>query len=502
MKLVNKACILLMLLLLAKTSLANEQNNDRQLISIQATRYDISFQNISKHSLRVIVRDRNTYKSQFFLLNPGQTSNFTGNFDKQRLLDLEVMSVYDLLTFQEDIKRFSEKILFKNKHNPTKTLQIKRSDWYQFVTNYVDHKDVSAYLEDFDFAQPTIRDRTAKELASDIAGKITKDRAIISDNGNGYFAGTGLSASKAAVAVVLELAYNAAEFGYKKQIPYLRSMLEWLSDKRFIQSNRDLIFHKADGLDLRTSTPTFSISFSPIFFTQNLNDSWLAPNEVGFEPNRVIGNGWFNNTLQLQGTVMVSPEFNILPNIAYSRIYASLIYQRISYELNPGGVYELSTDYLRTVIPTPDTTYAISDLDGVALRTTGLGLSMSVRTMIKDLVFIDIEGGFLNKRTRFDFSQGEAHFLDVPEVAQITYDNRRVLENYLSAFGKIKAGVGYNTQKSTGIYIYGGFGAFQNEMVRNEDYKLYLRRENSSDLVPTTSKSWLLSVDFGIEVMF
>lgn len=505
MKLVNKALILLVILLSSmETSLANELNNKRELISIEATRYEIRFQNISKHSLRVIVRDRETLKSQFFLINPGQISQFRGNFDKQRLLDLEVMSVYDFQTFRDDLKRLNQKILLRNKNNPTKTLQIKRADWYTFANNFINHKDVSNYVEEFDFTQLTIKELDGKELASTIANKVSKDRTIISENERtGYFAGSSISTSKAAVAVVLSMAYQAAEFGFKDQIPYLRSMLEWLSDKRFIQSNRDLVFHKADGLDLRTTTPMFSVSFSPIYFIQNLNDSWLAPTELGFDPDKVIGQGFFNNTLQFQVSGMISPEFEVIPNLAYARLYGSLIYQRLSYELNSLAVYDLSSNYLATVTNPPAETYTISSLDDIALQTTGLGVSASLRTMFKDFIFIDLEGGFLSRSGRLNFGQEEGHFNDEPDVLQITYDGRKVTEGSPSAFGKIKAGLGYNTQKGAGIYISAGFGAFQSNITPNDDYQIYLRTsQNTIDQLPILSKSWMLSMNFGVEVMF
>ena len=501
MKFVSKVIVLLALLLSVETSLANELN---KLISIQATRYEINFQNISKHTLRVIVRDRTTYKSQYFIVHPGQTNEFKGNFDKQKLLDLEVMCVYDLQTFREDISRLQEKIIFKNNDSPTNVLQLKRSEWFQFVDDFVKSRNVGDYLEDYDYEQATIGEKTVKELASDIASKISKDRTLLSTQGSSnFFAGVGISTSRAAVAVAMELAHNASDYNFVDQVSYLKSSLEWLSNKRFIQSNRDLVYNIADGLDLRTSTPRFVVSFSPIVFTGRLNDSWLPPDEVGFDAEKVIGNGWFNNTLAFQVSGMVTPEFNLINNIAYSRVYGSFTYEKISYELNPLGSYYLSSDYLSTVndlLPS----YRISDVSNVNLETRNISMSGVFKTIIKDLVFIDVEAGIMRRNANFDFGLGNEHFAGDPEIINLTYEpSTKVFDKSTLAFGKLRAGIGYNTQKGKGVYISTGLRTFQSTVKPNENYKIFQRTSTDIFSVPTEpSKSWLVSLDFGIDVMF
>ncbi len=504
MKFVSKIIILLALLLSVETSLANELNK-LKLISIQATRYEISFQNISKHTLRVIVRDRTTYKSQYFIVNPGQTNEFKGNFDKQKLLDLEVMCVYDIQTFREDISRFQEKILVKNNTSPTKTLEIKRSEWFNFVDDFVNSKNVDDYLQDYDYEQLTIDEKTIRELASEIASKISKDRTLLSTQGSSnFFASTSPSTSKNAVAVVMELAKNASDYNFVSQVSYLKNSLEWLSNKRFIQSNRDLVYNTADGLDLRTSTPRFVVSFSPIVFTGRLNDSWLPPNEFGFDADKVIGNGWFNNTLSLQVSGMLTPEFNLINNIAYSRVYGSFTYEKISYQLNQSAVYQLSSDFLSTINPDPAPFYTIVDIRNINLEIRNTALSAVFKTIIKDLVFVDIEGGIMRRSGHFDFGLGNEHFADDPEVIQLDYESStKVLDKSTVAFGKIRAGIGYNTQKGKGVYVSAGLRAFQSTIKPNENYKMYQRTIDETFPVPTeANKPWLVSLDFGIDVMF
>jgi hypothetical protein len=504
MKLASKVIILLAILLSVNTSQANELNK-LKLISIQATRYEISFQNISKHTLRVIVRDRTSYKSEYFLINPGEVSYFKGSFDKQKLLDLEVMCVYDIHTFREDISRFQEKVILKNTDSPNKVLQIKRSEWYKFVDDFVQNRNISDFIEAYDVEQLTIHEKTVQELASDIAGKISKDKTLLSTQGSSdFFASAGLSNAKAAVAVVLELAHNAAAYNYKDQIPYLKNTLEWLSDKRFIQSNRDLIYNIADGLDLRTSTPRFVASFSPIVFTGRINDSWLPPNEVGFDGDKVIGSGWFNNTLALQAGGTITPEFSVINHFAYSRLYASLIYEKISYELNPNAVYQLSSDYLVTSNPTPAFAYTIADVSNIFLETKNIGMSATFKTVVKDLFFIDVEAGLLQRRGNFDFALGKEHFVGDQEVLNLIYEpSTKVLNKSILGFGKLKAGIGYNTQKGKGIYITTGLRAFQSNIEPNDNYKIYLRTVQETLLVPTTPNTpWLISLDFGVDVMF
>lgn len=504
MKLVSKVILILAILLSVESSQATELNKAK-LISIQATRYEISFQNISKHTLRVIVRDRTTYKSEYFMINPGHTSSFKGNFDKQKLLDLELMCIYDIQTFRKDISRFQEKILLKNNSSPTKVLQLKRSEWFKFVGDFVNNKDVGDYLEDYDYEQLTIDGKNVKELASDIASKISKDRTLLSTQGSSdYFAGVGISTSKAAVAVVMELAHNAADFGFVDQVSYLRETLEWLSNKRFIQSNRDLIYNIADGLDLRTSTPRFVVSFSPIIFTGRLSDSWLPPNEFGFDSDKVIGNGWFNNTLALQVSAMATPEFNLINNVAYSRVYGSFTYEKIAYQLNQNAVYQLSSDFLSTINPNPAEQYTIANINDINLETTNIALSGIVKTIIKDLVFIDIEGGIIRRGGHFDFGLGNEHFVDDPEVIQLNYEpSIKVLDKSTLAFGKLKAGIGYNTQKGKGVYVSAGLRAFQSLVYPNENYKIYQRTISETFPVLTEANNpWLISLDFGIDVMF
>jgi hypothetical protein len=504
MKLVSKVIILLALLLSVQISRANELSKNK-LISIQATRYEINFQNISKHTLRVIVRDRKTYKTEYFIVNPGQTSEFKGNFDKQKLLDLEVMCVYDIQTFREDISRFQEKILFKNNDSPTNVLKIKRSEWFRFVDNFVKSKNVRDYMKEYDYEQLTIDGKNVKELASEIASKISKDRRLLSTQGSSnYFADVGSSTSRAAVATVMELAHNATEYGFVNQVAYLKEALEWLSDKRFIQSNRDLIYNVADGLDLRTSTPRFIVSFSPIVFTGRLNDSWLPPNEVGFDTEKVIGSGWFNNTLALQISAMVTPEFKIINDVAYSRVYGSFTYEKISYQLEDRATYQLSSDFLSTLNPSPAPLYSISNLENINLETRNLAMSAVLKTIVKDLIFIDIEGGIMRRTGNFDFGLGNEHFAGDPEVTNLIYESStRVLGKSTVAFGKLRTGIGYNTKKGKGVYISTGLRAFQSSITPNENYKIFQRTNDDVFKVPTEAiKPWLISLDFGIDVMF
>lgn len=507
MKLLIQGFFLMLILLLnSETVLANEisETEKTKLISIQATRYEISFQNVSKHSLRVIIRNRVDYQSQYFLIDPGQTNFFKGSFDKQKLQDMEIICVYDLETFRKDIERLKDKILLKNAISPTTLSTIKKSDWFQFVENFIAHKDVSGYLENYDFSQFTINEKTAKDLAGDISAKISKDRSYLGSNGGNpnLFASAGISSSKAAVAVVLELANNANEYEYKNQIAFLRSSLELLSDRKFIADNKDLVYNIADVLDLRTSTPKFIFSFSPILFTQKLNDTWNEPNEIGFDKEKVISGGWFNNTLSAKVSFPISPEINLLKNLAYSRVYGAVSYEKISYELEEYGVFQVRNDYLSLDNPNPSLLYSMTNIKNIQLEMRGATFSAFAKTMIKEFIFIDLEAGVLVRSGRFNFGLGDEHFDDVPDVLHLTYNREKVVKTTTAPFLKVNAGIGYNTKRGQGLYLIAGLRTFQSALETTENFGLFKRTSTSSDLVSIASKPWLLSLDFGMAYMF
>jgi len=479
------------------------QSKKSKLLSVEATLYEISFLNSYQHSLRVALKDRKTRKVEHFVLEPGEFKKFKGDFDKERLQDLEVFCTYDFETYRADLKRFQNKILLVNSKNK-KQNELKQADWYQFVNAFVDIKNVKNYVEDFDFSQMTINEKTAEDLSFDISDKISKDNYLFANLENENFGGHSPTTAKAAVAAVLELAHHASDFNYVNHVKYLKNMMVLLSDKNFVQTNRDLVYNMADGLDLRTVASDYFVSFTPIIFTESLNDSWRAPNEIGIDGEKILSDGWFNNTLSLHVGRAITKERRLGNKMLHGRLYASLFYEKIAYKLSERGVYAVTSTSVETkenaVGPYFDITNKNED---IRLEMSQWGGSVVGKVFFSDWLFLDIEGGLITKQGRLNFSREALHFEDNINVNALTRNSKTpVVNRSYAPFIKIKNGIGYSPKKGKGYYFTTSFMAFQSFLETNENYDIYLRTQTNQTLAPTTSNSWLYSVTFGVDFLF
>lgn len=472
-----------------------------KLLNVEATRYEISFINSYQHSLRVALKDRATRKVEHFVLHPGEVKTFKGQFNKERLQDLEVFCTYDFETFRADINRFRSKLVASNSKKRT---EIEGADWYKFVDRFLDLKNVKTYLKDFDFEQLTIDEKSAENLAFDISEKVARDQALFANLENENFGGHSPTTAKAAVAAVLELAHHAADYDYVDRVKYLKSTMELLSSKNFIQQNRDLVYNMADGLDLRRVAPDYLVSFTPIIFTQSLNESWRAPNEVGLDTDKILSEGWFNNTLSLHVGRAITDERRFGSKMLHARLYGSLFLEKISYTLSERGLYSAGEDYVNVRESASGTTFDVTnDIDNIKLEMTHLGGSLIGKLMVSDWMFFDIEGGVMTKQGRLDFRNGAGHFEDNVNVLDYTHSNSmKVLQRSFAPFIKVKNGVGYSPRKGTGFYFTSSFIAFQSFLEPNDNYQIYDRISSPETLLPTTSNSWLYSVTFGVDYLF
>ncbi|MGB0863987.1 MAG: hypothetical protein ACPG19_11465 [Saprospiraceae bacterium] len=473
--------------------------NKNKYISIEASLYEITFLNITKHSLQVFVKDRKADKVESFTLEPSQKKEFRGNYNRDKLQNLEVYCTYDFETFRSDLIRFQKKVLTKN---PKKIRELRNSDWFLFVDRFSRARPTLDYTKDFDFSQITINNRTAKELASDINNKIQKDRTLFASLREGHFASSSPKTARKAVAAILELAHHASDYKYIEQVKYLKEMMVMLSDPRFVQNNRDLIYNIADLLDMRTTATDYLISFTPIIFTQTMNDYWHAPDEVGLDTEKILGVGWLNNTLSLQFGRAVSREARLKKGL-YGRFYATAFYEKISYELNPFGIYYLGADDVSVQPTVFEDYYDITNNEDIHLEMTHFGLSGITRLMFGKWVFLDAEGGIITGQGKLRFNLKKEHFDKNINVNSITFDEGTpVLERSYSPFVRIKSGFGYSPSKGQGIYFSLSYLAFQNIQASNDDYGIYTKVNKNIVKVPVTSSSWLNSLTLGIDVFF
>ena len=477
------------------TSMANKN----KYISIEASLYDITFLNITKHALQVVVKDRKKDKVESFSLEPSERKLFRGRYNREKLQDLEVYCTYDFETFRSDLTRFQQKILTKN---PKKIRELRDTDWFLFVDRFSRSRPTLDYIKDFDFSQMTINNRTAKQLASDINNKISKDRTLFISLREGKFASSSPKTAKKAVAAVLELALHAADYKYTGQVKYLKEMMVMLSDPRFVQNNRDLVYNVADRLDMRTTAADYLISFTPIIFTQGMNSSWLAPDEVGLDTEKILGVGWLNNTLSLQFGRAVSREARFKKNI-YGRIYASAFYEKISYNLSEFGAYSLGANYVDVPPMVSESKYDITNSDDIHIEMTHWGLSGVGRLMIGKWMFLDAEGGLITGQGKLRFNLGKEHFEDNINVNSITFDESTpVLKRSYAPFFRVKGAFGYSPEKGQGIYFSVSYLAFQNFQEFNDDYEIYSKTKAGTFKVPVSSNTWLNSLTLGIDVLF
>lgn len=477
------------------------QSKKAKLISVEATRYEISFLNSFQHTLRIALKDRGTRKVEHFTLNPGQVKTFKGNFDKDKLQDLEVFCTYDFETYRADLIRFQEKILSINSKKHT---QIKTTDWFQFVSAFINVKNIKSYIRDYDFTQMTIDEKSAEDLAFDISDKVARDNILFANLEDENFGSHSPTTAKGAVVAVLELAHNASDFNYVNQVKYLKSMMELLSNKNFVQTNRDLVYNMADGLDLRNTAPDYMVSFTPIIFTQNLNDSWIAPNEIGIDGEKILSGGWFNNTLSFHVSKAITSEIRLGNPMLHGRLYASLFYEKIAYGLNERGVYSVMDTYVDTKENAPGPYFDITNkVNDITLEMSQIGGSIISKVMVGDWMFFDLEGGLISKQGRLNFREGIEHFEDNINVLDLLHSNRtKVLNPSFAPFIKIKNGIGHSPRKGTGFYFTTSFVATQSFLETNDQYDIYVRTPTNETLVPTTSNSWLYSLTFGVDYLF
>lgn len=487
--------ISILILVSYSTSLANKN----KYISIEASLYDITFLNITKHALQVVVKDRKTSKVESFFLEPSQKKSFHGRYNREKLQDLEVYCTYDFEAFRSDLVRFQQKILTKN---PDKMRELRNSEWFLFVDRFSRSRPTLDYIKDFDFSQMTINNRTAQELASDINNKITKDRTLFVSLREGNFAGSSPKTAQKAVAAVLELALHAAEYKYTEQVKYLKEMMVMLSDPRFVQNNRDLIYNIADRLDMRTTAADYLVSFTPIIFTQGMNSSWLAPDEVGLDTEKIVGVGWLNNTLSLQFGKAVSRETRFKENI-HARMYATAFYEKISYNLSGFGAYSVGADYVEVQPLISESRYDITNSDDIHLEMTHWGLSGLGRLMVGKWMFLDAEAGLITGQGKLRFKLDEEHFEDNINVKALTFDESTpVLKRSYAPFLRVKGAFGYSPVKGQGVYFSVSYLAFQNFQESNDDYEIYTKTKQGVVKVPVLSNSWLNSLTLGVDVLF
>ena len=470
-----------------------------KLLSIEANLYEISFLNITKHTLRVIIKELPTSKTEAFILSPGEKKVFKGRYSKERLKDLEMFCTYDFKTFRQDLKRFQTKITSRN---PSKRSEIKESDWYQFVDDFIYARNVSAYTKEFDFSQLTIEGKSAGKLASDIDQKMQNDKMLFSRLAENNFASSSPNTARSAIAAVLELALHASEYKYVDQVKYLKSTMVMLSDKRFIQKNRNLIYHAADGLDLRTTTPDYIITFTPILFTQKLNNNWLPPNEVALDTDKILSDGLFNNTLSVQVGRSLFPEIRV-NNLTYARVYGTMFLEKVSYDLNTFGVYYAGAEYLNVSQNSHAEMYDISNVEDIRLEMTHFGMSGMGKLMVTKWAYLDVEGGVFTRQARLRFRQGNEHFADNAEVNSIKSEiTNPVLKRSFSPYIKTKASIGYSTNKGTGVYFSMGFMTAQSFLNQNDNYQLFSKTSDGNILTSVSSPLWRKSVTFGMDVIF
>lgn len=489
-----------MSILLVMLTSAVYAQGEKKLIRIDATRYEMRISNRFQHTLRVVVKDRETNKIEDFVLTPGEIKNFEGVFNKKKLQDLEVFCMYDYATFRNDLERFQSSILSKNYSQQSK---IKSEDWYRFVTDFVANKSVTDYLRDFDFDQPALNGSSAEEVAQNITDRILKDQSYLSAFKSNVFASNSPSTARAAVAAVLELAFQASEYGYTTKIKHLRSMLVTLSDGELVSKSRNLIYNVADGLDLRTFTPLHFVRFTPIIFTENLNEFWLAPNEVGLDVEKVLSEGWFNNTLSLQFGRGISPEVRLGNRHLHARVYGTLFYERISYRLNDFGLYYVSEDYVDLKENVPDPDQDISNAEDIHLELSSFGASAIGKVLIGKFLFVDVEGGLLTRQGRLNFRQGDEHFETNINVNALTHERRTpVLKRSFAPFAKVKVGGGYIPNKGNGLFFSVGFSVTQSALETNDNYGLFTKTPANTQMVGVESNTWLYGVTFGLDYMF
>lgn len=470
------------------------------LVSIEASRYDMSFVNISKHHLRVVMTDRALGVAQAFELEPSRQQLFTGQYGRERLQELEVMYVYDLATFRDDLTQMQAQILAINR---PKADSIRGLDWFQFVSSVARNDYDPAYWRDYNMTQKTLGDRNVSQLATDIHSKLLADRATFSQLDT--IIDTDKEMALASVVAVLELAYRAGGLGYREQVSFLKNCLVMLSDRGFVNDSRDLVYNMADGLDLSTTTPKYIVGLTPIIFTENLTDTWLAPTETGFDAEKLLSEGWLNRTAALYGARAITGERQIgQSDKVFGRVYAKLQYERLGYRLNPFGIYYVGERY---VTPSPQaaaTTYEVTVNDGVFLELSNWSASAQARVMIGRHVAIDVEGGLTTRVGRMHFWGGLAHFEGNTDVEDFVHRRRtQVTARAFAPFMRTQLSVGISQRKGHGLFLTAAYDSFQSFLTPNDSYQFFRKTIDGTHPVSLNAADpWKSGIRFGVSYFF
>lgn len=469
------------------------------LVSIEASRYDMSFVNISKHHLHIIMTDRALAKAQAFALEPSRQQQFTGQYGRQRLQELEVMYSYDLATFRADLAQMQAQILAFNRPQAD---SIRALPWFQYVTSVAQDDYDPAYWEGYDLTQKTLGDRNVSQLAADIHAKLLADKATFGQLDTLIV--TDEQDALASVIAVLELAYRAQGLGYREQVGFLKNCLVMLSDRNFVQRSRDLVYNMADGLDLSTTTPRYIVGLAPILFTENLTETWLAPNETGLDTEKLLSEGWLNRTAALYAARAITNEWRLgRSGVIYGRVYARLQYERLGYRLNPFGIYYVGEQY---VTPAPNATateYEITVNEGIFLELSHWSAGAQARLMIGRHVALDLEGGLLTRMGRLRFWNGADHFATNNDVADFVHRNRtRVTERAFAPYVRTELSVGISQRKGRGLFLTMGYDSFQSFLTPNEDFAFLRKTLDGTHTTPLNADTWKSGLRFGVAYSF
>lgn len=467
------------------------------LVSIEASRYEMSIVNVSKHHLRLVMTDRSLGKAQAFALEPSRQQRFTGQYNRSRLQELEVMYVYDLEMFRSDLRQMQAQILAFNRPQAD---SIRALPWFQFVSSVAAHDYDPAYWRDYDMKQKTLGDRNVRQLATSIHAKLIADRAAYAQLDT--LIATNEQDAMASVIAVLELAYRASGLGYREQVGYLKNCLVMLSDVEFVRKSRDLVYNMADGLDLSTTTPRYIVGLAPILFTENLSDTWLAPNEVGFDTEKLLSEGWLNRTAALYAARAITDEWLFgRSEKVFGRVYARLQYERLGYRLNPFGIYRVGERYVTPTTLAPD--YEVTVNEGVFLEVSHWSAGAQARLMVGRHIALDVEGGLLTRMGRMHFWNGVDHFEGNAAVTEFVHRRRTgVTARAYAPYLRAELSVGISPRKGRGVFLTMGYDSFQSFLTPNADYAFYRRTLSGTDLAPLNSDAWKSGLRFGVAYNF
>lgn len=500
----------------------------KQIIRVDASRYNYSVSNISDHHIKIEISGwgKNYNRTLSPLGEPNSIAEFNGFYSKREMGSKRINCLYDADTYSYDVKGTEEirkrkiqdldaaKIRIENEiysdlsfslaieagRNSGIGLLEGPAEFFHKLKNWVEKiENFGRILSQEFYNKSDVIDLLADELEGSVKEAIEKSLANYIDKAFNLKEETSKEVVKAILIAgkkleKLESIYHDIKVGlyseYDNKLLYFNSLL---NDDTF--ENVHSYTAKAAFVtkpSFRTKSPNLILTLEPLSYGSDINDYWTSPKETVLkdadgDDESEFHDGLWNNTLGASFGYSISPEMYVSQNF-YSRIYIGAAYDNTAYNLKTGNQYSNNFFSKR-----PDDVDTFSVSRPITLNHSRISINAVWRFFIGNNLFIDLQGGVSKMQGNISLKNSELSEGFEWAVAKISYTDRTT-----TPFGGVRFGIGKNNNHK-GTHLVGGIQFFEINHQLPSEYKITRIAENEPAHIVGDTK-WKHRIHVGLSI--